>query len=117
MEDVIVCTSVAAGYDANWDAFTKSEHDWLMVEVNLLYRSEGEVSEEKGKIQLKIPFICKYCNAEMVDKATLGWHRKSGACPGYEYREFGPLKIYPARGLDRNKVARAVFNKYNLKIP
>lgn len=42
MEEVIVCSSVAARYDANRDAFTMSEHDWLMVEVNLLWRRKGE---------------------------------------------------------------------------
>ena len=117
MEEVVVCTSVAAGYDVNRDAFTESEHDWMMVEINLQYRREVQPVQEKEKNRVKIPFVCKYCDMDFVDKATLGLHRKMEYCECYCYRELGPLKIYPARGLSGNKIARAVFQKYKLPIP
>ena len=116
MEKVIVCQSVWTSYDPNRSAFSMSEHDWLLVEVNLLWR-RATATHGSGRARMKIPFVCRFCNVDMVDKAHLGFHRQMDQCPCYDSRECGPLKIYPSRGKDGNGEARNVFKKYNLKVP
>ncbi|KAG0622925.1 hypothetical protein M758_3G134000 [Ceratodon purpureus] len=115
-EPVIVCQSTWTSKTPNRDAFTWSEYEWLMVEVNTLWRRAKAEVIGSG-IRKKIPFVCRHCNQDMVDKSYLGWHRQTDQCNGYDMAKQGMLKIFPSMGQDGNKAARAVFTKYGMNIP
>lgn len=112
---MIVCQNTFAGNIPNMDAYTWSECEWLMVEVNTLWRrARAEVGDVDKRT--KLPFFCQYWNHDMVDNGHLGWHRQTDQCPEYDKAKYENLKIYPSMGSGGNKAARAVFMKYMMKV-
>ena len=52
-----------------------------------------------------------------MDKAHIGWHQQTNPCPEYDRAKHGQLKIFPSMGHGGNKIARAVFAKYMMRVP
>ena len=96
------------------EAYTISEFEWMVVEVNALWRRRHKTFSMKYK---RIPFFCRICNRDMVDKSELGWHRQQDLCPMYGAKKDGPLKMFPVNGSKGNSEIAAVFKKYNIKLP
>ena len=52
-EPVIVCQSIFASYPSNMDAYTWSEYEWLMMEVNTLRRrTRADVSDADKRVKI-----------------------------------------------------------------
>ena len=114
MEKVILCTTVWTDKPRMREAYTLSEFDWMVVEVNTLWRRQHRTLNMKSK---RIPFFCRLCNKDMVDKSELAWHRQQDLCPLYDVTKDGPLKMFPVNGAKGNSEIAAVFKMYNMKLP
>ena len=70
MEPVLVCQSTFASHPSNRDAFTWSEYEWLMVEVNTLWRrARSDVSDADKRV--KIPFFVNFATRTSWTRRTL----------------------------------------------
>ena len=96
------------------EAYSISEFEWLVVEVNALWRRKHRALKQKSK---RIPFFCRLCNENMVDKSELAWHRQKDLCVLYDRKKDGPLKMFPVNGAKGNSEIAAVFRTYNMKLP
>ena len=114
LESVILCTTVWTDKDRMREAYTTSEFDWMVVEVNALWRRKHRTLATKSK---RIPFFCRLCNRDMVDKSELAWHRQQDLCSMYDAKRSGPLKMFPVNGAKGNSEIAAVFRTYNMKLP
>lgn len=70
----------------------------MLIEVNLLWKRAYLAPSGAGKARAYIPFLCQFCNSDMVDKANLGWHSQRDHCLAYSAEVSIPLKIFPTRG-------------------
>ena len=113
MESVILCTTVWTDKEKMREAYTQSEFDWLVVEVNALWRRKHRTLKMKSKW---IPFFCRLWNTNMVDKSELAWHRQQDLCSMYSAKKDGLLKMFPVNGAKDNSDLKAVFTKYNIKL-
>lgn len=114
MEKVILCTIVWTDKPRMREVYTLSEFDWMVVEVNALWRRQHRTLTMKSK---RIPFFCRLCNKDMVDKSELAWHRQQDLCPLYDATKNGPLKMFPVNGAKGNSEIAAVFKMYKMKLP
>ena len=69
MEKVIMCTTLWTNKLCMREAYTLSEFDWMVVEVNALWRRKHRTLNMKSK---RIPFFCRLYNKDMVDKSLPG---------------------------------------------
>ena len=113
-EKVILCTTVWTNKPRMREAYTISEFEWMVVEINALWRRKHRTLNMKSK---RIPFFCRICNRDMVDKSELAWHRQQDLCPMYDAKKDGPLKMFPVNGTKGNAEIAAMFKKYNMKLP
>lgn len=114
LENVILCTTVWTDKPRMREAYSISEFDWMVVEVNALWRRKHRTVNMKAK---RIPFFCRLCNRDMVDKSELTWHRQQDLCPMYDAVMDGPLKMFPVNGAKGNSEIAAVFKTYKIKLP
>lgn len=113
-ENVILCTTVWTDKPRMREAYSISEFDWMVVEVNALWRRKHRTVNMKAK---RIPFFCRLCNRDMVDKSELAWHRQQDLCPMYDALKDGPLKMFPVNGAKGSSEIAAVFKTYKIKLP
>lgn len=97
------------------DAFTESQFDYMVVEVNLLYRRDKRPTQEFRKKQT-ILFFCIYCQNNMVDKTELSWHQKMDVCDIYDLVKDGKVKIYPFYATKGKKAISEVFERHSMPL-
>jgi hypothetical protein len=56
------CKGALHRKDPVYDFYTQSELEWMLVEVNLLWRREQRGDDGR------IPFFCRYCGVTMKNK-------------------------------------------------
>jgi hypothetical protein len=98
--------------DPLYDYYTQSELEWMLVEVNLLWRRNKRADDGK------IPFYCRLCGKTMKNKHVLGHHRKRNQCPIYTVPPQPPLKMFPILPSSVTQgVLREVFKSLSLPLP
>jgi hypothetical protein len=98
--------------DAFYDFYTQSKLEWMLMEVNLLWRRTHR--GEGGRI----PFFCRHCGETMKNKHQLGHHRKRNLCPAYSVPLQEPLKMFPILPpFVTEAVLRKVFKSLSLPLP
>lgn len=115
-EEVIVCQGVYTSRKAIWDAYTITEFDWMVLEVNTMWRRNYRVSSGDGG-RSRVPFYCRYCETNMADKSVLGLHLQKGLCENYNPKVSGQLKMFPMTKEQGNNSIRAVFERYRIELP
>ena len=70
MEPVIVCQSTWIRHAPNMDAYTWSEYEWLMMEVNTLWRrAKSDVNDVDKRV--KILFFVDSATRTLLTRRTL----------------------------------------------
>jgi hypothetical protein len=106
------CKGVLHKKEPVYDFYTQSELEWMLVEVNLLWRREHRGNDGR------IPFFCKYCGVTMKNKHHLGYHRKRNECPDYCVPTNEPLKMFPILPSSVTQgVLRELFSSLSLPLP
>ena len=82
----------------NRSAYTESEYDYMLVEVNTLCRRQYLLDGARKKY----PFFCSYCDRDFKEKSLLNKYRQDKHCPDYDAAIQGDLKIYPSVGSGGN---------------
>ena len=77
----------------NRSAYTESEYDYMLVEVNILCRRQYLLDGARKKV----PF-CSYCDKDFKEKLLLNRYRYDKQCPNYDAIVQGTWKSTPTQG-------------------
>jgi hypothetical protein len=99
-------------HDPVYDYYIQSKLEWMLVEVNLLWRRNYRGDDGR------IPFYCRHCGVTMKNKHYLGHHRKRNQCLEYIVLPKDPLKMFPILSSSITQgVLREVFKSLSLPLP
>lgn len=93
-ECISKCQATYSRDPTHIEYYTQSEFDWLLVEVNLLWRRDASRKNRDGSKD-RYSWYCRYYECDKKDKADLDKHLVKGLYPTYDYKGKHASKLFP----------------------